>query len=432
MNRTLFCTIMLAFLLALEASAQPNVDTASASFQVNLNLSSPGARSLALGGAFVGLADDATAAFANPAGLTNLSRPEISAEARHWKYTTIYPNSGHAFGPVSGQGVDTVPDIQTGEASNSLTGLSFLSFTYPYKRGAFAFYRHELVNFEANFATQGLFFDVFAPNRNSFVTLRLLPSKINYDLNIVTYGLSGAFRINDRLSAGATLTYYDFSLRSTTTRFLVPNQPPGFYQAPDFATISNILTENGDDNDFGGNFGLLWKVTNNWSLGTVYRKGAKFSTTLTNLGRPDEAGELKVPDAIAIGTAFKPTDQLTVTTDVTHIKYSDTFKTEDRVKIDDADEVHFGVEYVVLRQPSHPVSLRLGAWLDPDHQPSFRGLPDDLVDQRRLAVLFLRGKDEWHYSGGIGFVLGEKFQLDAAADFSKRDDIFSLSSVYRF
>jgi hypothetical protein len=38
----------------------------------------PGARSLALGGAFTGLADDATVAFTNPAGLVQLSRPEVS------------------------------------------------------------------------------------------------------------------------------------------------------------------------------------------------------------------------------------------------------------------------------------------------------------------------------------------------------------------
>ena len=33
-----------------------------------------------MGGAFVGVADDATAAFNNPAGLTVLNRPEVSAE----------------------------------------------------------------------------------------------------------------------------------------------------------------------------------------------------------------------------------------------------------------------------------------------------------------------------------------------------------------
>lgn len=49
---------------------------------LQLNFSDPGARSLGFGGAFIGLADDATAAFANPAGLVQLGRPEVSIEVR--------------------------------------------------------------------------------------------------------------------------------------------------------------------------------------------------------------------------------------------------------------------------------------------------------------------------------------------------------------
>jgi hypothetical protein len=36
---------------------------------LHLSISDPGARSMGFGGAFVALGDDATAAFANPAGL---------------------------------------------------------------------------------------------------------------------------------------------------------------------------------------------------------------------------------------------------------------------------------------------------------------------------------------------------------------------------
>ena len=47
---------------------------------IQLSFSNPGARSLGFGGAFVALADDATAAFANPAGLAQLTKPELSVE----------------------------------------------------------------------------------------------------------------------------------------------------------------------------------------------------------------------------------------------------------------------------------------------------------------------------------------------------------------
>ena len=49
----------------------------------SLNLTTPGARAIGMGGAFIGRADDATAAETNPAGLTILARPEISLEYRH-------------------------------------------------------------------------------------------------------------------------------------------------------------------------------------------------------------------------------------------------------------------------------------------------------------------------------------------------------------
>src|SRR5688572_27164336 len=59
------------------AFAQTNAEVNAG---VQFDFSLPGARSLSLGGAFVALADDATSVWANPAGLTILARPEVSAE----------------------------------------------------------------------------------------------------------------------------------------------------------------------------------------------------------------------------------------------------------------------------------------------------------------------------------------------------------------
>ena len=54
------------------------------------SFSNPGARSMGLGGAFAALADDATAAFANPAGLVQLLESEVSLEGRWWSYDIPY------------------------------------------------------------------------------------------------------------------------------------------------------------------------------------------------------------------------------------------------------------------------------------------------------------------------------------------------------
>jgi hypothetical protein len=58
-------------------------ESAQLIFTPHFSLANPGARSLGLGGVFVALADDATAALADPAGLVQLTEPEVSVEGRH-------------------------------------------------------------------------------------------------------------------------------------------------------------------------------------------------------------------------------------------------------------------------------------------------------------------------------------------------------------
>ena len=57
--------------------AEPAAAQSSLQVPIQFDFLNPGARSLALGSAFVGLADDATAAWVNPAGLMELTRREI-------------------------------------------------------------------------------------------------------------------------------------------------------------------------------------------------------------------------------------------------------------------------------------------------------------------------------------------------------------------
>ena len=53
------------------------------SFNLNFRFNSPGARANGMGGAFIGVADDATAAYTNPAGLTILTEPENALVKQH-------------------------------------------------------------------------------------------------------------------------------------------------------------------------------------------------------------------------------------------------------------------------------------------------------------------------------------------------------------
>src|SRR3954462_10209801 len=91
MRRFVFAAIVCS-LVALPLAAQ-NTDIESLS-GLQFNFGNPGARSLGMGGAFLGLADDASAAEANPAGLTILRKPEVSIEGRNYLEQQLLPTSG--------------------------------------------------------------------------------------------------------------------------------------------------------------------------------------------------------------------------------------------------------------------------------------------------------------------------------------------------
>src|SRR5213075_3395616 len=83
---------ILIALITVPAVAQ-NTDIESVS-GLQFNFGNPGARSLGMGGAFLGLADDASAAEANPAGLTILRKPEVSIEVRNYLEQQLLTTSG--------------------------------------------------------------------------------------------------------------------------------------------------------------------------------------------------------------------------------------------------------------------------------------------------------------------------------------------------
>src|SRR5947207_6835766 len=83
---------ILIALITVPAVAQ-NTDIESLS-GLQFNFGNPGARSLGMGGAFLGLADDTSATEANPAGLTILRKPEVSVEGRNFEEQQLFSTSG--------------------------------------------------------------------------------------------------------------------------------------------------------------------------------------------------------------------------------------------------------------------------------------------------------------------------------------------------
>jgi long-chain fatty acid transport protein len=425
--------LLLAFLLApVRAPGQEAV------VPLQFNYSDPGARSMGFGGAFVALADDATAAFSNPAGLAQLLKPELSIEARHWRYSTPYTEGGRAEGLPSGFGIDSTVGLRTKTSDVDISEVSFLSFVYPARNWSFALYRHSLANFEFFSETQGLF-----GGGTDCCQTRDFDMRATNDMSIMTYGMSAAYRVNDSLDLGLGIIYYDGAFVSNATLFRWDDDTVESFGAensylPERTVINEKL--HFDDTDIALTAGFLWHLSDSWSIGGVYRQAPQvtFGVELTAGETLDPAippgtvlledsTELDMPKLYGFGFSYRDASgRLTVSFQWDHINYSSIVRSlelDDRV-MDDADELHLGVEYVFLG--SRPVvALRFGAWLDPDHR--MRNTSDNVF----ADALAPRGDDEMHFALGLGIAM-PRFQIDAAVDIADHVNTLSLSAIYSF
>lgn len=406
---------------------------------LQLSFSDPGARSMGFGGAFVALADDATAAFANPAGLVQLLKPEVSIEGRHWSYSTPFTEGGRVEGLPSGNGIDTTAGLRTATSEYDTTGLSFLSLAYPTGNWSLAFFWHEFANLEFISETQGL----FGGGTDCCVT-RLFDQRATSALDFVSYGFSVAYRISDKFDLGLGVVYHDASLEANVTQFLRDDDSPESFFAPNsYLPERSLLSQRtfSADGDWALTVGVLWRPSESWSIGGVYRQGPEtdFGAEVRageagDFGVPPgevidrvSAGPIEFPDIYGLGFAYQGLDgRFTVSFQWDRVEYSDppiSLGLNDQT-IDDADELHLGAEYVFLG--STPIiALRLGTWLEPDHQ--MRATVDDPFTRALLPG----GEDQIHYAAGLGMAT-QRFQIDLAVDFADRGDTVSLSAIYNF
>ncbi len=428
-NRTALMILALVVVSASGAHAQSDDDSNGA---VQFNFSTPGARSLGLGGAFLGSVDDATAAYSNPAGLLQLSEPEAMVEFRQWSYSTPFASRGRFSGTATGFGADDLSTIEFDTSDEDLEDISYASFVYPRQNWAIAFYYHQAAKFRSQFQTAGIF------TRTS----RLFPVQSSYDLDISQVGVSFAHKWGG-FAVGYGASIYSLELDSLTQRFRTSSS----FAAVDFDNDLriNYQTQTGESEELGYLVGLRWdsSVNSKTSIGLVYRFGPEFDIDVASAaGMPSsqspmgEPAVFNLPDVLGLGFTFRPSPALTVSFDIDQVRYSqmvedffiifrgDSTDPEDFV-IDDVTEYHFGVEYVFANNVI-PVALRVGGWWDPDHRLRFEGSSD--ANQARL----FKGEDELHYSAGLGLVITSKFQIDLAADFSENADTAAVSAIYRF
>ncbi len=308
---------------------------------VQYNFAPPGARSLAMGAAFIGLADDATASESNPAGLTVLTKPEFSAHFRYSEFDNTVPNT------VSGQGFETF--------TSRVGSPSFFSVVYPWQKAAISLYYQRAADFRSGSRFDGVI------DRDLY----------NEDLVEVAFraenlGLSAAFKLGDKISIGGSARATRVRTDSLQRVILVFPFDDGFF----VGRIVNDAAIDSSETKVTFNAGILVTPSSKFSLGAVYNKGAdlEFNQTITSEVDAQDLGpfaddpirqsiRVTVPDVFGGGIAIRPTDRLTLVADVVQIQYSQAdlgvagrngyqrFGQGGREPLEDATEFHGGLEY---------------------------------------------------------------------------------------
>jgi long-chain fatty acid transport protein len=463
MRSVMLAVVALMILVATSLSAQ-NTDIESLS-GLQFNFGNPGARSLGMGGAFLGLADDASAAEANPAGLTILRKPEFSIEARNYQEQQVLTTSG------------TFPNIERTAFSHYSQRVdpTFGSFVYPVKNFTFGAYYHEpLRNQGAGqvIPQRNQFSGVVEKNVPNFYLPRggtpvskaeceaivnktndftacleyaLLPFLTALDVQERTFGLAGAYKFGN-VSIGAAARYQTFRESSFTFR-LTPQfefDSISLQSTGTLATDGSFKEKDQHRVTFVG--GVKWAPNDRFSVGGSYKQGPKFNaptfaaTNTTNL-QFVKVGDttFHMPDVYGLGVSFRPIPVLTLNADAVHVTYShlvDHFisisarirQLDHAYAANDVTELHVGGEYFFAMKV--PFALRAGYWRDPAHAIEFRGPLTD-VDSVANAILYPKGQAQNHFSVGAGFAW-PRFQIDFAYDRSDHYKVGSISAVTRF
>jgi long-chain fatty acid transport protein len=464
-------SILMLALFALPVCAQ-NVDIEALS-GLQFNFGNPGARSLGMGGAFLGLADDASAAEANPAGLTILRKPEVSIEVRNYLEQQLFSTTG------------VYPDVtRTAFTHHSDRAVvSFASIVYPIKSFTIGAYFHEPLNNEGGGLVapqQDEITGVVTPlpkfylptevrdgeavaiggpitfaqceqrrfeTNNPFNCLeyRVDPFVSAVSVRQRTFGLTGAWQVHPKFSIGATVRHQRFLETAATFRFSQEFDPTEvLIQAT--AQEKNGQVDLVEETDTTFAVGFKYAPFDKLSFGGSYKKGPKFTAPLfyASAATGNEfinAAETSfhIPDIAGLGVSYRPLPQLTVNFDAVRVQYSnlvDEFVVAgapvegigDPFTANDVVELRLGAEYLFATKI--PFALRAGFWRDPAHSIEWTG---PLNDYRYVAeaLLYPEGDDQDHISVGAGLAW-PRFQIDAAYDSSKHYKVGSISVVTRF
>lgn len=354
----------------------------------SLNPVGSGARALGMGGAFIAVADDATAASWNPGGLIQLERPEIS-----FVMDGFHRIEDNSFGTDPGS---------NGDETVSQVGINYFSISYPF------------VLFERNMIVSLNYQDLYNFSRKwdfqleSSVDRLSVLDRIDYrqDGKLSAVGLAWCVQIVPSLSFGFTLNVWDDDLTDNNWEQTTIQNGSGTQGGEPFTSRSRLR----DQYAFSGvnaNFGVLWRVGKNWTIGAVVKTPFEadlkhrheFESEITYPALPEfgtknansfvEDETLTMPMSYGIGLSYLfPSRNFTLSFDVYRTQWDDfiledaegrktsavTGKPSSESHVDPTHQVRLGAEYLFL-QSKYKASISGGVFYDP--APA-EGSPDDV------------------------------------------------------
>jgi len=368
-----------------------------------------GARAMGMGGAFIAVADDATAASWNSGGLIHLKFPEISLVL-----SGIDRREDISFG--------TDPDAG-GSHSISEENINYLSATYP-----FSLFRRNMV---VSLSYQHL----YDFNRDWSFSLNRpeLSSQDNWEYQqsgkLSALGLSYCIQVIPKLAAGFTLNLWDDDLADNHWEqdySLKRTGNPGY---------DLFQKETYSFKGINANIGILWRINYKLTLGAVLKTPFKADIEhnlqqngVYHLENQDDITEsplnkvwneaLEMPMSYGIGISYKFTDKFILSGDIYRTEWDDFVLRDEKGNekspvtglpmnqsdISPTHQVRIGAEYLVMSDKGKYIfPIRAGIFYDP--APAEKN-PDDF----------------YGFSIGAGINKAKAFSLDIAYQYRFGND----------
>jgi long-chain fatty acid transport protein len=404
------------------------------------NLINPGARSLAIGGAFISLADDATAAQANPAGLSYLLKPEYFIELRG------VDNSGNVdvLKESLPAGIDTT--VGTGTDPRDRYSITFASYVRPVGRVTMGFSRQVVLNTSSD--TLNTFSFTFTGAPGFFST----EGKGSIQVEQVNYNAGFGIRVNDRFAMGLSVALSTLTVNSEV-RNLIVDTTGSVTGTPILEPTLDLATETDDsDIDYGVNLGVIYRPLNKKvGFGAVYRRAPRFTVTekidpsgldisgvAAAVGGHQFENEFNFPDSYGAGAYWRPSERLTFSLDIERVLYSNLVQGfvpginaltdfDAKFTVDDATGYRVGGEYVQILKGGTPLAYRGGIYTQAD--TTIRALSTG-TNSFATVEAFPGREREMHYTAGVGVGMG-RMKLDLAMDFGQSFNQYLVSFIYQ-